>query len=160
MHHAHVLQGIEVTPKGRICCFNLGNLLYDCEEGLVRTPVMLRQQNEGGIFWFELDRQGIALAAVFPTWIDQDCCAHWATGERGHAILSRLKSISRGLEGDFRLAFERQRAERNAGPILAVLAYHIKHGNWRHIIDSLSRMRFEHVKMVMRWLSGFCRTVP
>ena len=160
MHHAHVLQGIEVTPKGRICCFNLGNLLYDCEEGLVRTPVMLRQQNEGGIFWFELDRQGVALAAVFPTWIDRDCCVHWATGERGYAILRRLESISRDLEGDFRLAFERQRAERNAGPILAVLAFHIKHGNWRDVVDSLRRIRFEHVKMVIRWLTGFYRTVP
>jgi hypothetical protein len=121
---------------------------------------MLRQQNEGGIFWFELDRQGVALAAVFPTWIDQDCCVHWATGERGYAILRRVESISRDLEGDFRLAFERQRAERNAGPILAVLAFHIKHGNWRDVVDSLRRIRFEHVKMVIRWLTGFYRTVP
>ena len=160
MHHAHVLQGVQVTPKRRVCCFNLGNLLYDCEEGLVRGTVMLQQQNEGGIFWFELDKKGVALAAVFPTWIDEDCRVHWATGERGYAILRRLQSISRGLEGDFRFAFERQRAERNAGPILAVLAVHIKHGNWRNIVDSLLRIRFEHVKMMIRWLTGFCRTVP
>jgi hypothetical protein len=158
MHHAHVLQGVQVTLHGRMCCYNLGNFLYDWMEGKVQTPVVLREQNEGAIFWFEIDQKGIALAAAFPTWIDEDCRVHWATGERGHAILNRLGRISRDLEGDFAPVFERQRAERNMGPILKVLAFHIKHRNWRKIIDSLRRARFEHLKMVIRWLTGFYRT--
>jgi poly-gamma-glutamate synthesis protein (capsule biosynthesis protein) len=157
MHHAHVLQGVQITSQGRVCCYNLGNFLYDWQEGNVQTPVMLREQNEGAIFWFEIDRKGIALVTALPTWIDDECRVGWATGERGYGSLSRLARISRELDGDFELAFERQRAERNTGPIFKVLAFHIKHRNWRQIIDSLRRTRFEHFKMVLRWLSGLCR---
>lgn len=152
MHHAHVLQGVEITPPGKICCYNLGNFLYDWEEGDVQTPVVLRQQNEGGIFWFEVDRQGVARAAVLPTWIDRDCCVRWARGERGKEILSRLARISRDLDGDIELLFEQQRAERNTGPILKVLAFHIMHRNWGYIFDSLRRARLEHFKMLLCWL--------
>jgi hypothetical protein len=154
MHHAHVLQGVQITSQGRVCCYNLGNFLYDWKEGHVQTPVMLREQNEGAIFWFEIDKQAIALAAALPTWIDDDCRVRWATSERGYRILNRLAHISRDLYSDFALLFERQRAERNTGPILKVLAFHIKHRNWRHVIDSLRHVRFEHFKMLMRWLVG------
>jgi Bacterial capsule synthesis protein PGA_cap len=160
MHHAHVLQGVQVTSQGRVCCYNLGNFLYDWQEGHVQTPVMLREQNEGALFWFEIDKEGVALAAALPTLIGEDCRVRWATGEHGSAILRRLSRISRDLEGDYALAFERQRAERNTGPILKVLAFHIKHRNWGHIIDSFRRMRFEHFKMLARWLTGLCRSVP
>lgn len=157
MHHAHVLQGVQVTSQGRISCYNLGNFLYDWKEGHVQTPVTLREQNEGAIFVFDLRQHGISAAAL-PTWIDDDCRVRWATGERGTRILSRLSRISHDLQGDFALAFESQRAQRNTGPILKVLAFHIKHGNWRNIIDSLRRARLEHLKMLMRWLAGICRT--
>src|SRR5262249_46709931 len=43
MHHAHVLQGVQITSQGRVCCYNLGNFLYDWEEGDVQAPVMLRE---------------------------------------------------------------------------------------------------------------------
>src|SRR5207244_1416927 len=93
MHHAHVMQGIQVTSQRRICCYNLGNFLYDWEEGDVQTPVMLREQNEGAVFCFELDKNGVAAAAVLPTWIDDECRVHWATAERGYEILNRLARI-------------------------------------------------------------------
>jgi len=35
MHHAHVLQGVEVTARGRLVCYNLGNFLLDWTEGYV-----------------------------------------------------------------------------------------------------------------------------
>jgi len=158
MHHAHVLQGVQIRSDGRVCCYNLGNFLYDWEEGVVKGTVMLREQNEGAIFWFEIDKQGVAVAAALPTWIDDDCRVRWATGERGHQILNRLTRISLDLQGNFEVAFESQRAARNTGPILKVLAFHIKHGNWRNIVDSLRRARLEHLKMLMRWLAGICRT--
>jgi Bacterial capsule synthesis protein PGA_cap len=159
MHHAHVLQGVQVTSEGQVCCYNLGNFLYDWEEGNVKTPVMLREQNEGGIFWLEVDQQGIALVATLPTWIDKGCCVHWATGERGHRILQRLVRISRDLEGGFTVAFERQRAWRNTGPILKVLAFHAMHGNWRFVLHSLRSTRWEHLKMLLRWLIVLIRRV-
>jgi poly-gamma-glutamate synthesis protein (capsule biosynthesis protein) len=159
MHHAHVLQGVQTTPNGRICCYNLGNFLYDWQEGNVQTPVVLRQQNEGAAFWFELDGQGIALAAALPTWIDEKCCVRWATGDRGREILNRLVRISKDLEGDVELLFERQRAERNMGPIIKVLAFHIRHRNWRDLLESVRRARFEHIKMLIRWFMGTCRPI-
>ena len=158
MHHAHVLQGAQVTSPGRVCCYNLGNFLYDWEEGNVQTPVMLREQNEGAVFLFHLDRQGIAVAMAFPTWIDEGCRVRWAAGERGHQILQRLTRISRDLEKDFTLAFEHQRASRNTAAILKVLAFHVWRGNWRYIIDSLRRARPEHFKMLARWLIDFVRS--
>jgi hypothetical protein len=81
-------------------------------------------------------------------------------GERGRAILNRLTRISRDLEGDFVPAFQRQRADRNASHILKVLAYNIKTHNWRCIIDSIRRIRFEHLKMLMRWFISTRRTMP
>ena len=152
MHHAHILQGVQVTAETRVCCYNLGNFMYDWEEGHIKTPVMLRQQNEGAIFIFDLDRQGVAAAAALPTWIDEACRVRWATGERGRVILHRLARISGDLENDFTLAFERQRAWRNTEGILRLLAFHLRRGHWRDIMDSLRRTRLEHFKMLGRWL--------
>ena len=159
MHHAHVLQSVQITSEGRLCCYNLGNFLYDWSEGDVQTPVMLREQNEGAVFVFDLDQEGISAAVAFPTWIDDDCRVRWAVGERGCRILRRLVRISRDLEGDFVLAFERQRAQRNTATILKVLAFHVRRRNWRYVIDQLRHTRPEHFKMLARWLTGFWRTV-
>ena len=76
----------------------------------------------------------------------------WATGERGLQILNRLRRISLDLEGNFEAAFESQRATRNTGPILKVLAFHARHGNWQFLSESLRRARWEHFKMLLRWM--------
>ncbi len=160
MHHAHVLQGCEVTATGHVCCYNLGNFMYDWEEGNVKVPVVLEQQNEGAIFLFDLDREGVTNFTVLPTWIDEECCVRWATGNRGVQILTRLQQISTALQGDFRGAFERERALHNTGGILKVLVFHTKQGHWRFVADSLRRARWEHVKMAARWMSGLIRNAP
>lgn len=152
MHHAHVLQGVQVTSQHGVCCYNLGNFLLDWAEGNVKTPVALSEQNEGAVFAFDLDKQGIALAALLPTWQDEDCCVHWATGSQGQQVLERVQRISRDLESHYAHLFERQRAERNASSILKVLLFHIRRGNWRFIATKLARLRPEHAKMVLRWL--------
>ena len=154
MHHAHVLQGVEVTPTGAICCYNLGNFLLDWSEGNVEMPIMVKEQNESAIFSFLLDGDGVAEATVIPTFIDDDCRVKWATGVRGEEILSRLERISRDLEGDFTGLFEAQRAARNTEGILKVLCFHLWRGNWRYLFQSLSRARLEHVGMMVRWLSA------
>ena len=154
MHHAHVLQGVQITSERRICCYNLGNFLFDWKEGNVQTPVMLHEQNEGAVFVFDLDQNGVSDAAACPTWIDDDCCVRWATGERGLQILNRLARISLDLQGNFEAAFESQRATRNTGPILQVLAFHARRGNWKFLSESLRRARWEHFKMLLRWMVG------
>jgi len=154
MHHAHVLQGIEVTSEGNVCCYNLGNFLYDWEEGDVLVPIMQQQQNEGAVFHFSFDKFGITRFLALPTWIDEKCCARWATGERGQGILQRLIRISKDLEGDFAASFERQRAERNMGPILRVLAFHARRMDWRYMLGALGRLRTEHFKMLFRWFAS------
>jgi hypothetical protein len=153
MHHAHVLQGVQVVSERAVCCYNLGNFLFDWEEGNVKIPLMLREQNEGAIFHFVLDRNGIAQAAALPIWIDDRCTVHWASGMRGVEILNRLVRISRDLEGDFVPAFKRQRAERNAAGICKVLWFHLQHGNWTYILECLRKARPEHMGMVVRWLA-------
>jgi hypothetical protein len=152
MHHAHVLQGVQVTSENRVSCYNLGNFLLDWCEGNVKTPIMIKEQNEGAVFLFVLDRQGIAQAVALPTWIDDDCKVRWAVGAHGEQILERLVRISRDLEGDFAPVFESQRAERNTGGILKVLWFHIRHGNWMFVLQSLRRVRLEHLSMGIRWL--------
>lgn len=152
MHHAHVLQGVEVTAAGRICCYNLGNFILDSREGNVEVPVMVAEQQQGAIFAFDVDAQGVVQVAALPTRMTSDFCVTWARDERGRAILDRLARLSRALDEDFRAAFERQRAERNTAPILKVLAFHARRGNLRYVVGMLRRARGEHVRMLAAWL--------
>ena len=154
MHHAHVLQSVQVTPDRAMCCYNLGNFVFDWEEGNVKIPMMLREQNEGAVFHFVLDQNGVAQAAALPIWIDDNCTVHWASGVRGVEILNRLVRISVDLERDFDSAFTRQRAERNTSAIFKVMWFHVSHGNLSYVLESMKKARFEHVGMIMRWLAG------
>jgi len=154
MHHAHVLQGVQVTFEEGVCCYNLGNFVLDWQEGKVKNTVMLREQNEGAIFHFILDRNGVAQAAALPIWVDDRCIVHWATGMRGVEIINRLIRISRDLECDFVAAFKRQRAERNTGAIFKVIWFHLQSGNWAHVWESLRKARLEHLGMLLRWVFG------
>jgi poly-gamma-glutamate synthesis protein (capsule biosynthesis protein) len=158
MHHAHVLQGVQVSSQGAVCCYNLGNFLYDWEVGNVKVSVVLEEQNEGAIFLFDVDAKGVSAFTVLPTWIDEDCCVRWARGNRGLKILNRLAQISKDLETDFSEAFERQRAMRNTGGIVRVLAFHARRGHWRYVGDSLRRLRWEHFKMAARWVAALVPT--
>ena len=154
MHHAHVLQGIQVTDRGRTICYNLGNFILDWQEGHVRGEVMVREQNEGAVFLFDLDRQGVCRAAALPTWIDEACRVHWATGARGVRILDRLIRISQALEVDSDAAFWCQRSERNTGHALKTLAFHLRRGNLSLVWREVKKVRLEHVKMLLRWALG------
>ena len=154
MHHAHVLQGVQVTSKRSVCCYNLGNFVFDWEEGNVKIPMMVREQNEGAIFHFVLDRNGVARASALPIWMDDTCTVHWASGTRGMEILKRLVRISKDLEGDLDSVFKRQRAERNTAGIFRVIWFHVRRGNWSYVLESIKKTRWEHVGMTMRWLLG------
>lgn len=154
MHHAHVIQSVQVNSARSMCCYNLGNFLFDWEEGNVKIPIMLREQNEGAVFYFVLDRAGVARAAALPIWIDDTCNVHWAIGTRGVEILNRLARISRDLECDFESIFRRQRAERNTAAISKVMWFHLCRGNLAFVVDSIKKIRLEHVGMIIRWVVG------
>jgi hypothetical protein len=156
MHHAHVLQSIQVTLQS-VCCYNLGNFLFDWQEGHVQNSIMVREQNEGAVFHFILDGSGVAQASALPIWTDENCRVHWANGNRGVEILNRLVRISRDLEQNFVPAYKRQRAERNTTGISKVIWFHIQHGNWAFVWESLRKVRPEHIGMIGRWLVGMLK---
>lgn len=159
MHHAHVLQGVQITSSGSLCCFNLGNFVFDWEEGNVKIPLMVREQSEGAIFHFLLHRNGIAQATALPIWVDDKCAVRWATGRRGVEILNRLARISRDLESDYDLAFRRQRAERHTSSIARVIWFHLRRGNLDFVVQSAKKVRLEHLGMIVRWLNGMVRRI-
>jgi poly-gamma-glutamate capsule biosynthesis protein CapA/YwtB (metallophosphatase superfamily) len=151
MHHAHVLQGVQVTAEGRVCCYNLGNFLLDWQDGNVEIPVMVKEQNEGAVFVFDLDSKGIAKVAAIPYYIHEDSRLFWAVGERGNAIVARLERISQDLDGNYTNLFEHQRAERNTGGSLKVLLFHVQRGHWSYIFQQITKVRSEHLRMLWRW---------
>ena len=146
MHHAHVLQGVELNGLGHACCYSLGNFLCDSLEGNVQSNVMMEEQREGAVFMFDFDSNGLTSIAVLPTWMNDDCHVTWAVGERGMKILQRLERISRGLKTDYRREFDQQRVQRNFAVTLRVLLFHVYRGNWRYVLHNLQRIRFEHVR--------------
>lgn len=151
MHHAHVLQGVQ-SLDDRIICFNLGNFLFDSQEGNVKANMMKREQNESAVFLFEFDTNGICLAAALPVWMDERCQVRWAPGEHGMRILTRLLRISRPLSGDVSSKFWQQRAERNTGLVGKVAVFHLRHGNWRVLVQMVRQLRLHHVRMILGWL--------
>jgi hypothetical protein len=157
MHHAHVLQGVEFFNRS-VCCYNLGNFVFDCKEGHVRNSIMVREQNESAVFCFVLDKQGVAKAYALPIWTDDNFRVRWAKGKRGTQILSRLSRISHDLQDNFLVAYKRQRAERNTAAIFKVIWFHFRNGNWTYLWESLKKARPEHLDMIFRWIvSGLKR---
>jgi len=151
MHHAHVMQGVEITEFGRVCCYNLGNFLWDWLEGEVSTRVALDEQQQGGVFVFDLAAQGVASLTVFPIWIDAGYRVRWANREHGEKILRRLQGISLALKTNYHREFGRQRVERNFGHILRDIMFHVSRGKWRYVYNQLSRIRFEDLWHIMTY---------
>ena len=151
MHHAHVLQGLEVTSRGSVCSYNLGDFILDSQEGNVQSAVVPELQKEGCVFFAELDSAGVALAGVLPTNITDECSVVWATGERGMRVLERLRRISADLTGDYARLFVQQRAERNTAETLRVLGFHLIRGHLSYVASELAKLRFEHIRMLLTW---------
>ncbi|HAF61785.1 MAG TPA: hypothetical protein DCK95_05620 [Anaerolineaceae bacterium] len=152
LHHAHVLQGVQVYRNNNICCFNLGNFLLDIKEGNVEIPILAKEQTESAVFVFNVNKSGIHSAFALPTYFDEDFNVHWAVGQRGRLILERLIRISEDIKYDYRDLYHQQRAERNAMPIIKVMGFHIKNGNWKFVFSQLTHLRFEHVRMLISYV--------
>lgn len=152
MHHAHVLQSAQVNDYGQTICYNLGNFLLDWQEGNVVNSMMVEEQNESAIFVFDLHKQGIAQVFAVPIFINEECSIQWAEGARGEKIFKRLQNISADICGEYTHLFEKQRAERNAGPLITTSLFHLRRRNWLYFSEQIVRLRFEHVKMLLRYL--------
>ena len=153
MHHAHVLQSVQVHQNGGICCFNLGNFLLDIKEGNVEISIMAREQTESAVFVFDVDQDGIHSAFAVPVYLDDDFVIHWAEGMRGKRILERLIGISEVIKGDYSSLFEQQRVERNTGPMIEVMKFHLRHRNYSYLIKQIGRIRLQHLKMFFKYFT-------
>ena len=150
MHHAHVLQGVEVTDAGGVACYSLGNLLFDWTAGEVAYDRMLEEQRSGGVFVFELDRRGVCCVAVLPTRVDDDWIVRWAVGESGRAILERLRRISGDWHGAAG-AFHRQLADRATGLAVREVVSELRRGGLFAIPRLARRIRKHHLRMLVHW---------
>lgn len=154
LHHAHVLQGLDVRNKRRLIAYNLGNLLFDWREGNVEARAMIDEQREGALVRIDCDRGGVAAVAVVPTWIEESLQTVIASAERRERVLARLRRVSELLRGDVARIFAAQHAERNTGMVGRVLWFHLRRGNLRYVASQLRKLRAAHLAMVARWIAG------
>lgn len=152
MHHAHVLQSVQVQQNGNTCCYNLGNFVFDWQEGNVVIPIMQKEQNESAVFVFDIGKKGVLQAVAIPTYIDEHFAIRWAINSRGQDILNRLLKISNDILVNYSELYEHQRVQRNSGPIIKVIVFHLKNRNWGYIREQLTHIRFEHIKMFWDYL--------
>jgi len=156
MHHAHVLQGVQLVGHNGVVCYNLGNFLFDSSGGYVQIDTALKRRLSGAVFAFEIDTDGVCLAAALPTYVDDDFTVQWTLNPRGEETLHHLAEISRHIESDVASVFYQQRADRNVGPAFKVLWFHLRHGNWAILAGLLKRIRLRNVLMALRWIGGRC----
>jgi len=119
MHHAHLLQGVEVH-EGVPVCYNLGNLIFDPGEGLKQkarsfTHVKYEEQLTTCVFRLEFCdgrfRRLLAAPVVLPDPArrdPEDFALRWAPPDVAKRILDRLGRISDDLAGDFSEKLNRQ----------------------------------------------------
>lgn len=152
MHHPHVLQGSEVTDQGRVICYSLGNFLFDWREGEIEVLLVEDLQRQGGVFSFELDRNGVASAVFRPTILDDECRVVWPPDHLAIEICSRVERLSRELAGDYVEKFNQQRAERNTALGFKTLLSLARSKRFAQLIRQLARLRPRHLAMVWRWV--------
>jgi hypothetical protein len=158
MHHAHVLQGVYIHENKGIC-YNLGNFLCDVGHGTVKSNVAVNEQHEGAVLLIEFDNQGLCLCSALPTYITEDRCVRWATGDRGLKILHRLKEISEQLETDYTSIFYEQQSERNLGVAFKVYLFHILRGNLSYVWEHFKRIRREHLHILFLFIFKFIKNI-
>lgn len=110
MHHAHVLQGVELY-KGVPICYNLGNCLFDPDEGLMQqasnfTHVKYEHQMTGAIFKFTWSSDKFKELLIVPIHLPSENVGkefriEKAKDECAQRVLYRLDQISEDLTTDF-----------------------------------------------------------
>ena len=125
------------------------------------TPIMEREQNEGGIFLFDVGRHGVTRMAVLPTFIHDRSRVTWAGGNRGQQILARLQRISDDLDTDYRAEFHRQRLARTMPNVFQVARRYARMRNLVGLWSLAKRVRWYHLRLLfwaglrrLAWLVG------
>jgi poly-gamma-glutamate capsule biosynthesis protein CapA/YwtB (metallophosphatase superfamily) len=155
MHHAHIMQGVEFY-SGKPICYNLGNFLFDPNEGLLQqssnfTPFKYEEQFTGCVFsltWNDNKFIRLMVAPIVlprPEQLNTEKFAlTWATKDRAEIILYRLARISEDLNGDFSSKTQQQLSELWRWAIGISLNLIFRHHEYWRILDILKRIRTKH----------------
>ena len=153
MHHAHVLQGVEIFPGNKICFYNLGNFLFDFSEGNVKVELGY-QKREGGICWIDINKNRIQRCGFIPTFISDDVKVDFAYGQQGIDILQKMIEYSDNISnGKFKTLYDFQRSKNNTGVSIRVFLFHLKKGNFKYIFSMIKQIRYEHIKMIFKFIT-------
>lgn len=168
MHHAHVLQGVEIYAGAPIC-YNLGNFLFDPDEGLLQkagnfSHLRYERQVTGGVFSLAWRGGGFARLLVAPIRLprggrpdDQDWAICWAHGDHGRGVTEHLRDISVALQGDFSDLLEQQSWEIRRRDLALNLHLILKRREFWRIWYVLKRVRLSHCRAFCRKLLGVGR---
>ncbi len=163
MHHAHVLQGVEVY-KGRPICYNLGNCLFDPTEGWFQQSRRFRHvkyEEQITSCLFSLTWQGagfsriVAVPIVLPR--PEDCDQDvfhigWAPETMAERILDRLGRISDDLSSDFSAKLTDQLWTIRSWAIRLNLSLAFERGQLWRVWSLLKMIRLRHLAGGARWV--------
>ncbi|MCK4788979.1 MAG: CapA family protein [Desulfobacteraceae bacterium] len=167
MHHAHVLQGVEIFC-GVPICYSLGNLIFDPTEG--------EYQEKASNFTYVKYEEQVSSCIFGLTWQDNKFkCLHaapfvlpephqlekrsvgltWPSGPVAERILTRLNCISKDLKGDFsqKLAQQLQAIWKREISINANLILK-QHEFWR-ILYLIKQVRWKHIRAIFGMILSF-----
>jgi hypothetical protein len=155
MHHAHIMQGVEIY-SGKPICYNLGNFLFDPNEGLLQqssnfTPFKYEEQLTGCVFsltWNDNKFIRLMVAPIALPRPDQFTTEKfeldWAAKDRAEIILKRLSRISEDLKEDFSSKTQQQLNELYRWVFGISLNLIIRHHQYWRVLDILKRIRAKH----------------
>lgn len=163
MHHAHILQGVEVYA-GTPICYSLGNCIFDPDEGLLQrastyTPIRYPEQLTTCVFslaWSAGRFSRVLAAPVqLPSPREKETDHYrlaWATPESGRTILDRLRKVSDDLSSDFAQELNRQLWAVRTWGLHLHLHLVLRRGEIWRLGYLARRFRFRHLRSLLRTL--------
>ncbi len=164
MHHAHILQGAEIY-KGVPICYNLGNCIFDPDEGEFQKAKSFRHtkyedQVTGCVFCLEFQGREFHRLLAVPFELPRKDCPDgqdreglvWACPAEAQRILSRLQRISDDLTGDFEPLYTQQISEVRRQALRLHLSLIFRGGQVGRIGYLLREVRWAHMAIIAAWV--------
>jgi len=160
MHHAHILQGVEIYSQAPIC-YSLGNCIFDPTEGLHQKSsnfkhVKYREQVNSCVFslmWQDKKFKCLHAAPfVLPDPLQIEKRSFrlaWPSGPESKRILTRLAQISEDLRGDFSKKLAQQLQAHRKREISISVNLILKHHQYWRIWYMLKQVRWKHILALM-----------
>lgn len=156
MHHAHILQGVEIYCGAPIC-YSLGNFIFDHKEGEYQekatnfTYVKCKEMTTGGIFSMRWRGTKLSHMVVAPIMQSQqekvgenELCVTWASPEVANDILTRLNRISDDLNTDFSEKLLRQLSTMRCREIAIIFNIAFRHHEYWRLWNLAKSIRARH----------------